>query len=427
MLASTMSHYLDRRRAAAAAAWDLRNEIVLVGAGDFVPLPGGADQTYPFRPHSEYFYLADRSRPCSVLAFDPQEGWFDFVPRVSEEEKVWVGDVPDEGLDLAGFAGWLAARQGRPVAVLGSDVPGVQSDGALRDRLRELLFQVRRPKDEVELERMRRAAAATVAGFAILPDLLRPGLSERQVQIELEAEFFRHGASRTAYDTIVGSGPNAAVFHFAPSARRLAAGELVLVDAGGEVEGYACDVTRTYPAAGTFSPAQRDLYAVVLAAEKAAIGKCRAGKEYREIHLEAAVDMTRGLVDLGYLVGDPESLVEQDVHALFFPHGVGHMVGLGVRDASGYLPGRERSKRPGLCYLRIDLPLAPGFAVTIEPGLYFSPALLNDPERRSTYRQQVRWDRVEPLIGQGGIRIEDNLVITEGEPENLTVAIPKEL
>src|SRR5512134_1947821 len=98
-----MTTFLDRRRARAAAAWDLGDEIVLVGSGEPVPLPGGADQTYPFRPHAEYYYLADRARPGCVLAFDPREGWVDFVPETTEKEKVWVGDLPAEGIPLAGF------------------------------------------------------------------------------------------------------------------------------------------------------------------------------------------------------------------------------------------------------------------------------------------------------------------------------------
>jgi len=427
-----MTDYLERRRHAARAAWNLDQEIVLVAAGDLIPIPGGADQTYPFRPHSEYYWLADRSRPGSVLAFDPRDGWVDFVPRVTEEERVWVGDVPDEGVPLkddegGGLEGWLEARRGRPLAILGCPLPELGDDEELVSRLREALTQARRPKDAIELDRIRSAARATAAGFARVRELIRPGITERALQIELEAEFFRHGSGRTAYDSIVGSGPNAAIFHVSPSHRACQSGEVVLIDAGADVDGYAADVTRTYAVDGAFSPELRDLYQVVLAVEKNAITRCRAGQEYREIHLRAGLELTRGLVDLGYLRGDPESLFEQDATALFFPHGVGHMVGLGVRDAGGYLPGRERSERPGLRFLRLDLPLEPGHVVTIEPGLYFVPALLNDPERREQYREQVDWARVDPMIGRGGIRIEDNILVTEGDPENLTAAIPKEL
>ena len=141
--------------------------------------------------------------------------------------------------------------------------------------------------------------------------------------------------------------------------------------------------------------------------------------------MAAARDMDEGLVGLGILRVGPDALVEQDAHALFFPHGLGHLVGLGVRDASGYLPGRQRSKRFGLAFLRCDFPLQPGFVTTVEPGLYFIPALLNDPERRARYRDAVDWAKVDGLVGFGGIRIEDDVLVTDGAPEVLTAAIPK--
>jgi Xaa-Pro aminopeptidase len=129
---------------------------------------------------------------------------------------------------------------------------------------------------------------------------------------------------------------------------------------------------------------------------------------------------------MGVMRGDPASLVEQEAHTLFFPHGLGHMVGLGVRDASGLLPGRPKDPRPCLRTLRMDLTLAEGYLVTVEPGLYFIPALLNDPARRERFRDCVNWSLAGQHIGIGGVRIEDNLVITAGEPENLTAAIPKD-
>jgi Xaa-Pro aminopeptidase len=272
----------------------------------------------------------------------------------------------------------------------------------------------------VELARLRRAAAATAAGFARLPDLARPGTTERAVQVELEAEFFRNGADRTGYDTLVGSGPNSAVLHSAPSARAIGQGEVVLVDAGAEVAGYCADVTRTLVSTAE----QRALYDVVLEAEVAAVAACRAGAAYRDIHMRASTDLARGLVSLGLLRGDPNGLVERDAHALFFPHGIGHMVGLGVRDGDS-APRKRRSRRPGLRFLRLDCALEPGYVVTIEPGVYFIPAILQDPENRERYRDCVDWALAARLQALGGIRIEDNVHVTVGDPEVLTAAIPK--
>jgi Xaa-Pro aminopeptidase len=422
-----MEPFLESRRRRVAEVWDLSDEIVLLGSGQPVPIPGGADQTYPFRAHYEYLYLTDRDRPGCVLAFDPYEGWVDFVPEITEKERIWGGDLPAEGTPLTGLEPWLAARRGRSVAVLGSPVPDVEADAELGERLRETLTHARRPKDEAELERMRLAARITETGYARLRGLIRPGVTERRLQIELEAELCRHGARRPAYESIVGSGPNSAVFHFSPSERVLRDGELVLIDAGAEVGGYACDVTRTYPAGAGFTPEQRDLYQAVLEPQKRAVAKCRAGVEFRDLHLETSADLTRGLIALGLVRGEPQSLVEQGVTALFFPHGLGHLVGLGVRDASGRLPGREKDERPGLENLRLDLPLEPGYVVTIEPGLYFVPALLESRERREKFPHQVDWQRVDRWLGTGGVRIEDNVLVTPDEPEVLTAAIPKEL
>lgn len=421
-----MADYLCARRDRAASAWCLSDEVVLIAAGEPIPKLGYGDQCHRFAPHPEYYYLTDRTRPGSVLAFDPHDGWCEFEPLVTEAETVWEGrDPAPHGRPLAELADWCERRTGCSIANLGCPLNDVTGDATLTARLREALTHARRPKDAVEVERMRRAAAATAAGFARLPEIIRPGRTERQVQIELEAEFFRAGGDRPAYDTIVGAGTNAAVLHFAPTSREIRDDDLVLIDAGAEVDAYAADVTRTFPADGQRRGFQADLYAAVLAAQTRAIERCLPGAEFRDIHLAAARDLAAGLVELKILRGAPENLVERDVVAMFFPHGLGHMVGLGVRDASGYLPGRQRSDRPGLNMLRCDFPLEPGYVMTIEPGLYFIPALLNDAERRSRYADAVDWQRVDRHMGVGGVRIEDNLLITDGPPDNLTAAIPK--
>ncbi len=415
---------LQDRCARAAKAWGLTREIVLVGSGEPVFLPGHQDQTYPFRAHAEYMWLADREKPGCVLAYDPKEGWTDFVPAVTEAQRVWEGASGAEGVPAEGLAKWLRKRAKRPVAVLGARVKGVRSDAALAKRLREGLLAARRPKDAEELSRMRAAARATAAGFARAVAMIRPGATERAIEIEIEAEFFRNGAQRTAYDTIVGSGPNSGVLHFMPTGRAAREGELVLVDAGAEVSGYACDVTRTYPAGGAFTPEQKDVFAVVDEARRNGIERCRKGVEWRDVHLGACLDIARGLAGMGILRGTAEGLLEQDAQALFFPHGIGHMVGLGVRDAGGALPGRRKSRKPGIRYLRVDLPLEAGFVMTVEPGIYFIPALLKNEEKRKQYRDTVVWDRVDRMLDFGGIRLEDNVLVTEKGPEVLTASIP---
>jgi Xaa-Pro aminopeptidase len=417
------SEHLDRRRRAVAERWDLNDEAVLVGAGEPLHIPGRADRTYPFRAHSEYFYLTDRERPGGVLTFDPHEGWTDFVVPVTRDEQLWEGAPAEgvEGMPVAGLGDWLEARRRRPIVCLGVPVAGV--DSAPPEELRRALNAVRRHKDDVELERMRVAERATGAGFAAVAELIGPGRSERELQIELEAAFLRNGADTVAYDSIVGGGPNAAILHFPPSGRPLQDGELVLIDAGGEFRGYASDITRTYAVSGSLEPEQAELHALVRSACVAATGRCRAGVEWRDVHRTAARVIAEGLVGVGLLRGDPDDLVERQAVSLFFPHGVGHMVGLGVRDAGEVLPGREPSEDE-FPRLRMDLPLENGFVVTVEPGIYFVPALLRDPDLRARHRDAVDWDRAGRMLGFGGIRIEDNVLVTDGGPEVLTADVP---
>ncbi|HEY1107878.1 MAG TPA: Xaa-Pro aminopeptidase, partial [Opitutaceae bacterium] len=333
---------LQSRRQRIGALLPLADGVLLVAAGEPVPLPEGSDQTYPFRAHADYLYLAGHDEPGGVLAFDPREqseahgGWQLFTPPVSEAERVWEGRTHSPGRPIGELSLWLSARPARPLALLGAPPCGPlpSPDTALSVQVRAALLHGRRPKDAQEIATVRRAVVATAAGYALLPNLIRPGVTERQVQIELEAGFFRSGGQRTGYATIVGGGPNAAVLHFPPSERAIRAGEFVLVDAGAEVARYTADVTRTY-VAGSPTPFQQDLHQLVLLAGERAIGRCRPGVEWKSIHLAAAVDLVEGLVAMGVMRGHPESLVEQEAHTLFFPHGLGHMVGLGVRDAGG--------------------------------------------------------------------------------------------
>ena len=389
---------------------------MLVAAGDPVPVPGRYDITYPFRAHSEYVWLTDRNRPGGVLAFDPAEGWVEFVAPVTREELLWTGvEGMEEGVPAGTrprdeLAAWLRERR---CAVLGSPLPEIASEPI--DELRESLTAVRRVKDEVELGRMRLAARATVAGHRVFASLVAAGRTERELQVELEAEFFRNGADALAYDSIVAGGPHSAVLHFAPTSRPLADGELVLVDAGGEYRGYASDITRTYPVSGTFSAEQQALHDTVRRALAVAIDACKPGVEWRDVHRAAALVIAEGLVDAGVLRGDPESLFEQGAVTLFFPHGVGHMVGLGVRDAGGALRDRQ-PHGPGFPSVRVDVPLEAGYAMTVEPGLYFVPPLLAD----RPHADAVRWERVEQLLDFGGIRLEENVVVTPDGCDVLT-------
>lgn len=443
---------LNDRRTGIANAWDVRRGAVVVPAG--VPVPvAGTDQYHEFHAHPEFTYLAGVQTSGAVLAFDPADGWVVFVPVASQEDRVWVG--PGESLEeVAANSGlgsvqpiqrlgdWLEARRGEPLALLGNHdlvenprAYGLQSWTALEleiDEQRSALFseqvaEKRRAKDPAELDLMRSAASATAVGHRAAMRLARPGITERQLQVEIEAEFFRAGAERTAYGSIVGSGPNGAILHSSPSHRMFGDGDIILVDAGAEFGAYASDVTRTFPVAARFSGIQRDIYQVVLGVQERAISSVKPGVEYKDLHMTAALGIASGLRDLGILRGDPVGLVERDAHALFFVHGLGHMLGLATHDAGGCLAGRQPSDRFGLKWLRADLPLEPGYVVTIEPGIYFIDALLTDPARREKFADAVNWDLVDSLRNFGGIRIEDDILVTEHGAEVLSGMIPKSI
>jgi Xaa-Pro aminopeptidase len=425
-----MSHsYLSSRRERVAELLSLTDEILLIGAGEPVPIPEGTDQTYPFRAHSEYYYLTELECPGGVLAFDPtagpSEGWASFVPELTANERIWEGRSAWPGQAIALLEPWLTQRRGRLILRLGAPVRGVRPDESADAQIRGLFSHARRPKDATEMEKLRRAASATANGYAAMKSVLKPGLSERALQIELETGFFRAGASNTGYGTIIGTGPNSAILHFPPSQRKAGEGEFVLVDAGAEIDRYVTDVTRTYVVGGRPTQFQRDLHQLVVETEESAIERCLPGTEWKTIHLQAAVQMVAGLVEMKIMHGDAETLVEREAHRLFFPHGLGHLVGLGVRDASGTLPGRPKDPRPSLRNLRMDLPLETGYVTTVEPGLYFIPALLDDPKNRARFHDCVNWSLAEQYVHLGGVRIEDDVFITPHGPEVLTKEIEK--
>jgi len=404
--------------------------IVLVGAGEPIGKPGGLDQTYPFLPHPEYYWLSGARRPGGVIAYEAGRGWFHFVRPADEIERLWEGEpeVPP-GEDVARFNEWLRARAGKPLAVLGNragaPLSALGSDPALDERVREALDRARRPKDASEIALVERAVRATAAGFARATEAIRPGATERGIQIELEAEMLRQGACGFGFGTIVGAGAHAAVLHFEPGDRTVGQDDVVLIDTGAEVHEYSADVTRTFPAGRRFSPEQQAIYDLVLAAETEAIGRCRPGVEWHDVHRAAASVFATGLVGLGILKGSVDALCESGAVALFFPHGIGHMLGLRVRDVGGRAPGRPEGRSCCGAKVRVDLPLEEGFLMTVEPGLYFVPAILDDAGRRLRFKDSVAWEVVERWRVVGGVRIEDDVLITAAGHAVLTSAIPK--
>jgi Xaa-Pro aminopeptidase len=312
--------------------------------------------------------------------------------------------------------------------VLDRTVPAPNLPDEIDLQLAQAIVALRLTHDDMAIAEIRQAAAVTVAAHQAGMQATRPAKTEAEVRAAMEQVIMANRMT-TAYNSIVTV--HGEVLHNNQYHHEIMPQDLLLADVGAETAtGWAADVTRTWPAQGKFSPTQRALYEVVLAAHDAAIAAMAPGVEYRNIHLLACEQIAAGLVDVGILKGNPQTLVEMDAHALFFPHGIGHLLGLDVHDMedlgdlAGYAEGRKRSDRFGLGYLRLDRQLQRGMVVTIEPGFYQVPALLNDRDRRAKYKDVVDWEKLAQFADVRGIRIEDDVLVTPTGTAVLTQDLP---
>ena len=334
--------------------------------------------------------------------------------RLADASAVWFPFGLHEGLQ-ARVDGWLAELRGR-------ERSGVQPPAMQRD-LTPLLSEMRLLKDDAELATMRRAARISAGAHAramrYCAEHFRggsAGLPEYRIEAELLHEFRRHGAQAPAYGSIVAAGANACVLHYAAGDAELRPGELCLIDAGCEFDGYASDVTRTFPADGRFSAAQRELYELVLAAQQAAVAATRPGARKQDAHWAAVRVLSQGMLDCGLLdrnkVGDVDAVIDSAAYRAFYMHGTGHWLGRDVHDVGDYLAADEAPiEQPdglgGRVVKRPSRVLQPGMVVTIEPGLYVRPAE-GVPERY--------WNI--------GIRIEDDAIVTADGCELISRDVP---
>lgn len=403
-----------------------KEDVVLVHCGSPIQKSGGHDQTYPFLPHPDYFWLTGSRRPHGISAYTRDEGWVDFVVPVSRDEKIWEGGHEVVvGNDLTGFEAWLAKKCGKVFNLglfAGKEKYSKVSEEE-RAHVQEIFSEVRRVKDSSEIELIRNIALMASHGYSKIGSFIRPGVTERQIQLVYENEVLTQGAEKMPYDSIVGAGTNSAILHAIPTNRVVKDGDLVLIDAGGDIQDYCVDITRVYPASGRFSDRQQFIYDLVKEAQAASIDLCRPGTEWRDVHLASARVMARGLKEIGVLNIAVEEAIETGAIGCFFPHGVGHMVGLRVRDVGGS-PNPNPRKYAG-ARLRVDMKLGEGYLMTVEPGLYFIEALLNDSETRSTFKNQINWAETEKWMDFGGVRIEDDIHVTKNGPDNLTNVVQK--
>ncbi len=264
---------------------------------------------------------------------------------------------------------------------------------------RNLLHEMRLKKSDDELECLRRACAVSAEAHVHAMQKTRPGLYEYQIQAELEYWFYKHGASAPGYPSIVGSGANACILHYMTNRRKMEDGDLVLVDAGAEIDGYTADITRTWPVNGRFNGRQREIYDLVLQAQMQVIRDIRPGVHWHTLHETTCRVLAQGLLDMGILSGTLDEVLSEKTYSPFFMHGTGHWLGMDVHDVGVYARGNEESRE-----------LEAGMVFTVEPGLYFPP---NDAATPSEYSGI-------------GVRIEDNVLVTENGCDVLTSGVPKE-
>lgn len=302
-------------------------------------------------------------------------------------------------------------------------------DEVLAERLSEVLVGSRLVHDELAVRELRASARLASLAHVVGMAVARPGLRASAVRAAMTAVFEARGCD-TAYPPIVTTCGE--VLHRDGSDETLRAGDLLLADVGCESRrGYASDVTRTYPVTGRFEAPQRDWYEAVLVAQRAAFEAIAPGVRFRAVHDAAVLSLAEALVALGVLVGDPRERAADHSVALFFPHGIGHLLGLDVHDLegegdlAGYGIGRSRDLDPTHRYLRFDRPLEVGMAFTIEPGLYQVPALLRDAETRAAFAGRVDFAALEAFGAVRGIRVEDDVLLGEDGPLVLTERAPK--
>lgn len=389
------------------------------------------DTEHPFRQDSDFYYLSGFAEPEAVLVLAPGRRHGQYVMFCRERDpavELWhghragpegvcekfgaddafpIGDIDDilpgliEGRDRVYYSMGRSTRFDRQImgwvnSIRSKEASGAVPPGEFTD-LNYLVHELRLVKSAAEQRLLRRAGEITARGHRRAMAFCRPGHYEYQLEAELMHEFAFSGARHLAYPCIVGSGANACTLHYVNNDSLMRDGELVLIDAGCELEYYAADVTRTFPVNGRFSREQRALYEVVLRAQSAAIAAIRPGNHWNQPHDASVLEITSGLVELGLLRGRVQKLIEREAYREFYMHRVGHWLGLDVHDVGDYRVGNEWRR------------LEPGMVMTVEPGIYVAP---------SNGKVAGKWRGI-------GIRLEDDVLVTAAGCEVLTAGVPR--
>ena len=414
-----------------------------------------SDNVYPFRQDSHFLYYVGVNEAGMAALLLPDGEEILFGREEHPDDLVWHGPhaVLADHAEASGFAG-IATRKTLAWVVSEMRVRGVEIhylppyraerrfelaeildadprtvDGGVSQALVKAVIAQRSIKSGAEVAEIEGALAVTAEAYQEVMAATRPGRTEAELAAVLQGVALAHDRQQSFNPIVSVRGE---VLHNTSYANTLADGDLLLVDSGADsARSYASDITRTFPVSGTFSQKQRDVYEIVLAMQEAAIEAASPGTTNRELHMLAALTAAQGLVDLGLMQGDPQDAVEAGAHALFFPHGLGHMLGQDVHDMEdlgdlvGYDEGDSRSEQFGLAFLRLAKKLEPGFVITIEPGIYFVPALIDQWRKKNRHEEFIRYDRLDAYQGFGGIRIEDDVLITADGARVLGPGIPK--
>jgi Xaa-Pro aminopeptidase len=445
--------YAQRRR---FLARDLKSGLAVFLGNDDVPMNYAAN-AYHFRQDSTFLYLFGLDSPGLAAVVDVDEGReILFGDDIDIEDIIWMGFLPS--LQERGAA--VGVKDTRPSKDLAEVLKEAQAKGrtihylppyraehnlkietllglkgeaakaGISPTLVESVIRRRSVKSAEEVAEMEKAQRTTYKMYETAMRMSLPGIREQDIVGRIDGLAIADGGA-TAFPTILTM--NGQILHNHAHTHKLAKGRLLVVDSGAESPlHYASDITRTIPVGGAFTSRQRDIYEIVLAANEGAIKAVKPGLMYRDIHLQAARTIAAGLKGLGLMKGDPAEAVQAGAHALFFPHGLGHMIGLDVHDMEnlgeknvGYDKSVARSEQFGLAYLRLAKALQPGFVLTVEPGCYFIPALIDKWKAEKKHLDFIAYDKVEKFRAFGGVRIEDNVLVTAAGRRALGQAIPK--
>ena len=446
--------YIERRKKLA----QLVQSGVLLFLGNANSPINYQDNVYPFRQDSSFLYYWGLNCPDLAAVLDVDEGVETvFGNELTSDELIWWG----QQVSLKEAAAAVGIRQVRPFQDIESLIekvlqgnrtvhflPQYRVNNGLKilrwlniplddvpDRVSRLFIKSvvaqRSVKSEAEIEEIEKALSTSHAMHVNAMRMTSPGMYELEIVGAMESTAYANGGCRMAYPPIFTV--RGEVLHNRFHTNRMNAGDLAINDSGAESPLlYASDITRTIPVAGRFSDQQKEIYSTVLHGQETAIKAMRPGIEFRKIHWLASKALTEGLQQVGLMKGDIESSVRAGAHALFFPHGIGHMMGLDVHDMEGlgedlvgYSDDIRRSDQFGLSNLRFARALKAGFVLTVEPGIYFIPQLMDRWRAEKKHESFIRYEALDAFKGFGGIRIEDDLLITQNGCRVLGKPIPK--